>query len=122
MPNQYLSGNNLILHIYIIIRKYYCAYFVLIQAFYILWFGEMLRIHQFYAILKFVKAMDFEELSQSLRDDFRLSLFILNLYYYFFSWYITSNPFKPIILAIISQTLYQVFQEWVQSNYLIVIK
>ena len=44
----------------------------------------MLRIHQFYAILKFVKAMDFEELSQSLRDDFRLSLFILNLFSFFF--------------------------------------
>ena len=81
----------------------------------------MIRIHQFYAILEFVKVMDFEELSQSLRDDFRLSLFILNLL--FFSWYITtSNPFKPIILAIISQTFYQVFQELVQSNYLIVIK
>ena len=44
----------------------------------------MLKIHQFYAILEFVKVMDFEELSQSLRDDFRLSLFILNLYYFFF--------------------------------------
>ena len=43
----------------------------------------MLRIHQFYAILEFVKVMDFEELSQSLRDDFRLSLFILSLYYFF---------------------------------------
>ena len=30
----YINDNNLILHIYIIIRKYYHTYFELIQAFY----------------------------------------------------------------------------------------
>ena len=52
--------------------------------------------------------MNFEELSH-LRDDFRPSLFILSIYYSF-SWYIiASHPFEPIILAILSQTLSQVF-------------
>ena len=65
----------------------------------------MLRIRQFYATLEYVKFMDFEELSQSLRDDFRPSLLILSLYYFLF-WYITaSHSFEPIILAVLSQTL-----------------
>ena len=42
----------------------------------------MLRIRQFYATLEYVKVMDFEELSQSLRDDFRPSLLVLSLYYF----------------------------------------
>ena len=65
---------------------------LLLPSLIILWFDQILRIHQFY---EYVKVMDFEELSQSLRDDFRPSLFILSLYY-FLSWYITaSHPFEP---------------------------
>ena len=75
---------------------------LLLLSLIILWFSRMLRIHQFYATLEYVKVKDFEELSQSFRDDFRTSLLILSLYY-FLSWYITaSHPFKPIILAILS--------------------
>ena len=78
---------------------------LLLLSLVILWLGRMLRIHQFYATLEYIKVMDFEELSQSLKDDFRPSLLILSLYY-FLSWYITaSHPFEPIILAILSQTL-----------------
>ena len=94
---------------------------LLLLSLVILWFGWMLRIHQFYATLEYIKVMDFEELSQSLKDDFRPSLLILSLYY-FLSWYITtSHPFEPIILAILSQPFPKVFQEWMQSNCLIAV-
>ena len=49
---------------------------LLLLSLIILLFGQMLRIYKFYAILEYVRVMNFEELSQFLRDDFRPSLLI----------------------------------------------
>ena len=49
---------------------------LLLLSLIILLFGQMLRIYKFYATGEYVKVMNFEELSQFLRDDFRPSLLI----------------------------------------------
>ena len=101
-PSEFLSHSFFLEGYFLLISFFIWKHITLwFLSLIILWFGHMLRIYQFYVTLEYVKVMDFEELSQSLRDDFRSSLLILSLYY-FLSWCsIVSHPFEPIILAIL---------------------
>ena len=84
----------------------------------ILWFGRMVRIHQLYHLyvtLEYVKLMDFEELSQSLREILgHHCLFWTFIFFFFLLLFlgtlsqVSNNSFESIILAILSWILSQV--------------
>ena len=88
----------------------------------------MLRIHQFYPTLEYVKIMDFEGLSQFLKlwiwSNVKIKVIFVYFepLFFFFHWcIIASNLFELIILAIFFSNPIPSIQECMQTNYLIVV-